>query len=121
MNEAEILALIYYDKMNVYRPFKDTLIETGESVFYDGLEGKKVYSDIVCALSSFSGGKANMTSVNIRVESDYKLFYDPSIHIEKNDVIECWHEGIYYLLRAGKEMPFLSHCELPVNEIKKTS
>ena len=33
MSEAEILALTYYDKMSVYRPFKDTL-PTGESVFY---------------------------------------------------------------------------------------
>lgn len=32
MSEAEILALTYYDKMSVYRPFKDTL-PTGESVF----------------------------------------------------------------------------------------
>ncbi len=121
MTEAEILATTYYDKMNVYRPFKDTLPETGESVFCDGLEGKKIYSDIACALSSFSGGKASMRVSSVRVESDYKLFYDSSIHIEKNDVVECWHEGRYYILRAGKEMPFSSHCELPVNEIKKTS
>lgn len=40
MSEAEILALTYYDKMSVYRPFKDTL-PTGESVFYKGLDGKK--------------------------------------------------------------------------------
>lgn len=121
MNEAEILALTYYDKMNVYRPFKDTLIETGESVFYDGLDGKKIYIDIPCALSSFSGGKASKTETSVRVESDYKLFYDPSVRIEKNDMIECWHEGRYYLLRAGKEMAFPSHCELPANEVKKTS
>lgn len=121
MNEAEIIATTYYDKMNVYRPFKDTLPETGESVFYEGTEGKTIYSDIACALSSFSGGKASRTVSSVQVESEYKLFYDPSIRIEKNDVIECWHEGRYYLLRAGKEMAFLSHCELPVNEIKKTS
>lgn len=121
MNEAEILALTYYDRMNVYRPFKDTLIETGESVFYDGLDGKKIYIDIPCALSSFSGGKASKTEASVRVESDYKLFYDPSVRIEKNDMIECWHEGRYYILTAGKEMAFPSHCELPVNEVKKTS
>lgn len=121
MNEAEIIATTYYDIMNVYRPFTDTLAETGESVFYEGLDGKKIYSDIACALSSFSGGKANLTSMNVRVDSDYKLFYDPSIHIEKNDVIECWHEGRYYLLKAGKEMAFISHCELPANETKRTS
>lgn len=120
MNEAEIIATTYYDKMNVYRPFKDTL-QTGESVFLDGLEGKKIYSDIPCALSTFSDGKASKTESNVKVESDYKMFYDPSIHIEKNDTIECWHEGRYYILRAGKEMAFISHCEIPVNEIKKTS
>ena len=83
MSEAEILALTYYDKMSVYRPFKDTL-PTGESVFYKGLDGKKIYDDIPCALSSFSNGKSNKNDVNVKIESDYKLFYDPKINVEKN-------------------------------------
>lgn len=117
--EKRIIASTYFDKMNVYRPFKSTLT-TGESAFKNGLEGKKVYEDVPCALSSFSGGSRNTNVPAPKVESDYKLFYDPEVHVEKNDTIECWHEGRYYVLEAGKEMPFLSHCELPVKETKKT-
>lgn len=120
VNEAEILALTYYDLMNVYRPFKDTL-STGESVFKKGLEGKKVYENIACALSSFSGGKSTRNEVNNKVESDYKLFYDPSIKIEKNDTVECFHEGMRYVLIAGKQYTLPSHAELPVKEEKETS
>lgn len=120
MNEAEILALTYYDKMNVYRPFKDVL-PTGESIFKKGLDGKKVYTDVPCALSSYSGGKNSRNDVNVRVESDYKLFYSSQIVIEKNDTIECMHEGSRYILIAGKQYTLPSHAELPVSEQKATA
>lgn len=120
MNEADILALTYYDLMNVYRPFKD-ILPTGESVFKIGLEGKKVYENISCALSSFSGGRNSKNEVNVKVESDYKLFYDPSIQVEKNDTIECFHEGKRYVLSAGKQYTLPSHAELPVKESKETA
>lgn len=120
MSEAEILALTYYDKMSVYRPFKDTL-PTGESVFYKGLDGIKIYEDIPCALSSFSNGKSNKNDVNVKVESDYKLFYDLKIKVEKNDTIVCVHEGTRYVLVAGKQYTLPSHAELPVLEDKNTA
>lgn len=120
MSEAEILALTYYDKMSVYRPFKDAL-PTGESIFKNGLDGKKVYENVACALSSYSGRKNSRNDVNVRVESDYKLFYSPDIVIEKNDTIECMHEGSRYILTAGKQYTLPSHAELPVSEHKETA
>lgn len=120
MTEADILASTYYDKMNVYRAYKKTL-PNGESVFKNGLEGKKIYENIECALSSFSGSKAHRNDVNVKVEADYKLFYDPKIKVEKNDVIECFHDGMIYILRAGKPFSIYSHVELPVSEIKDTA
>lgn len=120
MTEAEILAMLYYDKMNVYRPFKDTLT-TGESVFKNGLKGKKVYEDIRCSLSSMSGGKTIKNSINVSVQSDYKIFCDPAIKIEKDDTIECFHESQCIILTAGKPFYFPSHCEIPSNEVKSTA
>lgn len=120
MTEAEILETTYFDKMNVYRPFKDTL-PTGESVFKDGLNGKKIYSDISCALSSYSGGKSNRNEISVENKSEYKLFFNPKYMIEKNDVIECFHEGMRYILQAGKQYNLPSHAELPVKEIKETA
>ena len=40
MSEAEILALTYYDKMSVYRPFEDAL-PTGEASSKMVLMGKR--------------------------------------------------------------------------------
>ena len=56
MTEADILALTYQDSCWVYRPQKTTL-PSGESVFQKGLDGRQVYENIPCALSSPSGGK----------------------------------------------------------------
>ncbi len=61
MTEADILALTYQDSCWVYRPQKTTL-PSGESVFQKGLDGRQVYENIPCALSSPSGaswGKRN--------------------------------------------------------------
>lgn len=55
MTEADILALTYGDSCWVYRPQKVTL-PSGESVFQKGLEGRQVYENIPCALSSPSRG-----------------------------------------------------------------
>ena len=120
MSEAEILALTYYDKMSVYRPLK-TLYRLVKVSFIKGLDGKKIYEDIPCALSSFSNGKSNKNDVNVKVESDYKLFYDPKIKVEKNDTIVCVHEGTRYVLVAGKQYTLPSHAELPILEDKNTA
>ena len=60
MQEADILAETYWDTVTVYRPFKDTL-PSGESVFKSGTEGKMMYQDVPCALSSHSGGALAQT------------------------------------------------------------
>lgn len=114
--EADILESTYCDKMTVYRPFKDTLPETGESVFLDGLEGKVIYENVKCALSSASGGKANKNNETVKVESDYKLFYRPELRIEKNDTVKVIHQEMTYMLTAGKEIRLGSHNELAVND-----
>ncbi len=121
MDEAEILETTYYDVMNVYRPFKTVLPETGETVFKKGLDGQKIYENVSCALSSFGGGKPQRKTPVVNVQSDYKLFYNPRYRIEKNDTIECFSCGRKFILTAGKERAFSSHCELPVNEVEKNS
>lgn len=100
--------------MTVYRPFKDTLQETGESVFLSGLEGKLIYENVKCALSSASGGKANRNQETVKADSDYKIFYRPELSVEKNDTVKVLHEGMIYILTAGKEIRLSSHNELNV-------
>ena len=114
--EADILESTYCDTMTVYRPFKGTLPETGESVFLNGPEGKVIYENVKCALSSSSGGKAIKNSETVKVESDYKLFYRPELRIEKNDTVKVIHQEMTYMLTAGKEIRLGSHNELAVND-----
>ena len=73
MQEADILAETYWDTVTVYRPFKDTL-PSGESVFKSGTEGKRMYQDVPCALSSHSGGALAQSSSTASADTSYSLF-----------------------------------------------
>ena len=70
MTEADILATTYEDTVTVYRAFKDTL-PGGESVFKSGLDGKVVYEDVECALSTHTGGKLQHEDVRNNFLSVY--------------------------------------------------
>ena len=86
MQEADILAETYWDTVTVYRPFKDTL-PSGESVFKSGAEGKMVYQDVPCALSSHSGGALAQSSSTASADTSYSLFVRPEIDILENDFL----------------------------------
>ena len=105
MQEADILAETYWDTVTVYRPFKDTL-PSGESVFKSGTEGKMMYQDVPCALSSHSGGAL--------AQSSYSLFVRPEIDILENDflVISRLGKVIEALAGAAERQP--SHNNVPV-------
>ena len=77
MNEADILASTYEDSVTVYRAFKDTL-PNGESVFKSGTDGKIVYQDKECALSTQTGGKLEQSSSTAKTETSFCLFTRPS-------------------------------------------
>lgn len=76
MTEADILALTYQDSCWVYRPQKTTL-PSGESVFQKGLDGRQVYENIPCALSSPSGGKLGKKEPTASIDTDFLLFVRP--------------------------------------------
>ena len=92
MTEADILALTYGDSCWVYRPQKVTL-PSGESVFQKGLEGKRVYENIPCALSSPSGGKLGKPAPTVSIDTDYLLFVRPEVEIEPGDTVKVIRIG----------------------------
>ena len=114
MTEADILAETYEDIMNVYRPIKGKDPETGETIFLKGLNGKKVYTDVPCALSSPTGGKITKNGMVVKAVTEYSLFYRPEIHVEKNDTIEVTHLGRTIICSAGLEKGYCSHNNLPL-------
>ena len=84
MTEADILALTYQDSCWVYRPQKTTL-PSGESVFRKGLDGRQVYENIPCALSSPSGGKLGKKEPTASIDTDFLLFVRPEVEIEPGE------------------------------------
>ena len=96
MTEADILALTYQDSCWVYRPQKTTL-PSGESVFQKGLDGRQVYENIPCALSSPSGGKLGKKEPTASIDTDFLLFVRPEVEIEPGDTVKVIRLGREYL------------------------
>ena len=86
----------------------------GESVFKSGTEGKMMYQDVPCALSSHSGGALAQSSSTASVDTSYSLFVRPEIDILENDflVISRLGKVIEALAGAAERQP--SHNNVPV-------
>ena len=113
MNEADILALTYTDVCTVYRPFKETK-DNGESIFKNGLEGKAIYKDTPCALSSPNGGKLQQSQSTATISTDYLLFVRPEIDIQPNDTVAVTRLGKQFILIAGLADRQPSHNNVPM-------
>lgn len=119
MTEADILAMTYDDDCNVYRPFKGQL-ETGESVFKKGLEGKKINDEkIPCALSTQSGGKPRRNLAVKEIPTEWMLFARPDTDIQAGDTIEVAHRGKTILAVAGLPERLASHIHVPLVSVKE--
>lgn len=113
MTEADILATTYGDTVTVYRAFKDTL-PNKESIFRAGLEGKKVYEDIECALSTHAGGKLEQSESTAKAETTFCLFTRPEVDIQANDFLVITHLGKRMEAVAGFPDRQLSHNNIPI-------
>lgn len=113
MTEADILAKTYTDTCSVYRPTKKRL-PSGESVFADGLEGERVYTDIPCALSSPSGGKLQRSSTVADTATDYALFVRPDVDILPGDLVIVRRCGQTTAALAGQPSRHPSHNNIPL-------
>ena len=120
MTEADILAMTYDDSCTVYRPGKVTL-PSGESVFRKGLEGRVVYEDIPCALSSPSGGKLAKSQTVARVDTDYLLFVRPEVDIQPGDTVAVTRLGKRTVALAGLADRQPSHNNIPLKVDKGTA
>ena len=120
MTEADILAMTYDDSCTVYRPGKVTL-PSGESVFRKGLEGRVVYEDIPCALSSPSGGKPTKGQTVVRVDTDYLLFVRPEVDIQPGDTVVVTRLGKRTVALAGLADRQPSHNNIPLKVEKGTA
>lgn len=119
MTEADILSITYEDLCTVHRPFKE-LLPTGETVFRKGLEGRLMYTDIPCALSSPTGGKLQRGPPAATVACDYLLFVRPEVDILPGDTVSVQHLGKVLVADAGLASRLSSHNNVPLT-LKKES
>lgn len=113
MREADILAMTYWDRASVYRPFKGRL-ENGETVFYRKADGRKVYENIPCALSTHTGGSLAKELPAGSVPTQYRLFVRPEVEIEPNDYLEITSRGKVTRAMAGLAERQPSHNNIPL-------
>ena len=113
------LATTYEDTVTVYRAFKDTL-PGGESVFKSGLDGKVVYEDVECALSTHTGGKLQQSKSTAKTETTFCLFTRPEVDIQTNDFLVITHFGKKIEAVAGFPECMKSHNNIPVKLDKET-
>lgn len=113
MTEADILATTYEDTVTVYRAFKDTLPD-GESVFKSGLDGRMVYENEACALSTHTGGKLEQSKSTARTDTAFCLFTRPETDIQANDFLVIMHLGKRIEAVAGFPECMKSHNNIPV-------
>lgn len=118
MTEADILATTYDDTCTVYRPFKKDL-ESGETVFQDGLQGQVVYTDLACALARPTGGSSKREKPVINAGVDYVLFVRPEIDIQQSDTIVVIQQGREIIVMAGRPGYYPSHNEVPATLAKE--
>lgn len=113
MTEADILATTYEDTVTVYRAFKDTL-PNGESIFKSGLDGKIVYENEACALSTHTGGQLQQSKSTAKTETTFCIFTRPEIDIQTNDFLVVMHLGKRIEAVAGFPEYIKSHNNIPV-------
>lgn len=118
MTEADILAMTYEDTVTVYRAFKDTL-PGGESIFKSGLNGKVVYEEVECALSTHTGGKLQQSKSTAAADATFCLFTRPEVDIQPNDFLVIIHLGKRMEAVAGFPERMKSHNNIPVELDKK--
>lgn len=113
MSEADILAMTYTDTCTVYRAYKERL-PSGETAFQKGLNGRRIYESIPCALSSPSGGKLQQSPSTATAAAGWLLFVRPEIEIEPNDTVEILTLGRIFYMAAGLAQRYVSHNCVPL-------
>lgn len=83
-------------------------------MFRTGLEGRVVYEDIPCALSSPSGGKLAKTQTTAKVDTDFLLFIRPEVDIQPGDTVAVTRLGKQIVAVAGLADRQPSHNNIPL-------
>ena len=112
MSDADIIATLYFDSMDIYRKEKVKDPNTGISTMKEILK----YSNINCCLD-----KGNETTITgetgtASIISPYKLFCRPTVDIKAGDKLIITYNGRTETFEAGEPYSYISHIETPVTK-----
>ena len=112
MNEADIIATLYFDSMDIYRKEKVKDPNTGVTTMKETLK----YSNLQCALDK----KDEVTTAGeigtAYISAAYKLFCRPTVDIKVGDKLVITYNGRTETFEAGDPYPYKSHIETPVTK-----
>ena len=113
MSDADIIATLYFDSMDIYRKEKVKDPNTGVTTMQEVLK----YSGIQCALDKKDEVQTAGETGTAYISAAYKLFCRPTVDIKVGDKLVITYNGITGEFEAGEPYPYKSHIETPV--IKK--
>lgn len=109
MSDADVIASLYFDTMDIYRKVK-LVNEYGVTELRETL----IASNISCSLDKKDDVIANGEVANI--VAAYKVFCRPTINISTGDKLIITYNGLTDTFEAGEPYPYQSHLEIPVTK-----
>ena len=113
MSDADIIATLYFDSMDIYRKEKIKNYNTGVTTMQEVLK----YSNLQCALDKKDEVQTGGEIGTAYISAAYKLFCRPEVDIQTGDKLVITYNGRTEEFESGEPYPYKSHQEVPV--IKK--
>ena len=109
MSDADVIASLYFDTMDIYRKEKNV-----NKYGVTELQERLIASNISCSLDKKDDVVANGQVANI--VAAYKVFCRPTVDIKVGDKLIITYNGLTSTFEAGEPYPYQSHIEIPVTK-----
>ena len=111
-SEADIIATLYFDSMDIYRKEKVKGPNTGVTTMKEVLK----YSNLQCSLDKKDEATTAGEMGTAYISAAYKLFCRPTVDIQVGDKLVITYNGRTEEFEAGEPYPYKSHIETPVTK-----
>ena len=112
MSDADIIATLYFDSMDINRKEKVKDPNTGVTTMQEVLK----YSNLQCSLDKGSEVTTAGETGTAYISAAYKLFCRPTVDIKVGDKLVITYNGRTEEFEAGDPYPYKSHQEIPVTK-----
>ena len=112
MSDADIIATLYFDSMDIYRKEKVKDSNNGVTTMQEVLK----YSNLQCSLDKGSEATITDETGTAYISASYKLYCRPTVDIQTGDKLVITYNGRTEEFEAGEPYPYKSHIETPVTK-----